>query len=305
MDIDSRLAVQGYDALEHYDFIVPPGQTLRLSERDPGFTGDVADERAAEEQLAALQSRLAKYQDMLQAREAHSLLVIFQAMDGAAKDGTVKAVFGNLDPQGVAVKAFKSPGGEELLHDYLWRFIRFLPEHGQIGVFNRSYYEEAVTPRIHPEQLDQQPPPVPGRPEEPWWERRYRQINNFEQYLADNGVLVLKFFLHLSHEKQRERLLERTTLPEKQWKFSSRDLEDRGHWDEFMQAYEDMLTHTSTKWAPWHVIPADHRWFTPVAIAGLVVDALARLDLSYPGPSDEEREEMDRARESLEREANS
>ena len=290
--------------MEHHQFILPSGQPLHLSERDPGFTGDLVDDQAANRRLRALQMRLARYQDMLLAQESHALLVILQAMDGAAKDGTIKTVFGNLDPQGVVVTGFKAPVGEELLHDYLWRFSRRLPERGQIGVFNRSYYEEVVTARIHPEQLADEhlPAPVADGADEAWWERRYRQINNFEQYLTENGVIVLKCFLHLSKEKQRERLLERTMLAEKQWKFSSRDMEDRSRWAAFMGAYEDMLTHTSTPWAPWYVVPADHRWFTPVAVAELVVELLAGLDLHYPEPDGAEREAMARARDLLERE---
>ena len=290
--------------MDPYGFIVPPGQSFRLKERDPAFTSNLVDEQAAQAHLRELHTSLTTYQDMLLAQESYAVLVVVQAMDGAAKDGTISAVFAHLDPQVVAVAAFKEPAGEEVRHDYLWRFNRQLPERGQIGVFNRSYYEEVVTTFVHPEQLDQQhlPDELRRPADEAWRERRYHQINNFERYLVENGIVVLKCFLHLSKDKQRERLLERTTRREKQWKFSPRDIEDRYRWDDFMHAYEETLNHTSTPWAPWYVIPADHRWFTPVAVAELVVDCLARLNLSYPEPGSEQREAIARAGHLLEHE---
>jgi len=285
-------------------FLVPAGERVRLKNYDPAFTGEFESEAEAETKIRRDCESLAKYQDKLLAEERQSLLLVFQAMDGAAKDGTISAVFAHLDPQGVAVAAFKEPAGEEVRHDYLWRFNRQLPERGQIGVFNRSYYEEVVTTFVHPEQLDQQhlPDELRRPADEAWRERRYHQINNFERYLVENGIVVLKCFLHLSKDKQRERLLERTTRREKQWKFSPRDIEDRYRWDDFMHAYEETLNHTSTPWAPWYVIPADHRWFTPVAVAELVVDCLARLNLSYPESGSEQREAIARAGHLLEHE---
>lgn len=285
-------------------FRVPAGRSLRLSRFDPGFTGGFTDAGAAEAKVRADCASLAQLQDILLAQESRALLLIFQGMDGAGKDGTIKLVMSSVDPQGCTVAALKRPTPLDLRHDYLWRFVRHLPERGKIGIFNRSYYEEVLRTRVHPEELKEQNlPPVPGeRGRDAIWKRRFREINNFEEHLAANGTILLKFFLHLSREKQKERLLERTSLDEKRWKFSPSDLADRRHWNAYMRAYQDALRNTSTRWAPWYVIPADHRWFSALAVAEIVVSTLKALRLTYPKGKPEERREMAKARRALERE---
>lgn len=280
-------------------FIVPPGKRVRLADRDPGFTGQFKNEEAAQPIIKQSFETLARYQDMLLAQETHALLVIVQAMDGSAKDGTIKQVMSNVDPQGCEAYNFKEPSDEELKHDYLWRFVKHLPERGHITVFNRSYYEEVLVTRVHPKQLEQQKLPAETKGKN-IWKRRFDEINNFEQYLVNNGTLVLKFFLHISKEGQRQRLLERMSLPEKKWKFSVSDIEERGYWDDYMKAYEDALTNTSTKQAPWYIIPAEHRWFASAAVAEVVVATLKSLKLSYPTMSKEEKQEMMKAKGKLE-----
>lgn len=245
---------------------------------------------------------LATLQDKFLAQGTHALLLIFQAMDGAGKDGTIKHVMSGVDPQGCAVTNFKRPAEKELKHDYLWRFIRELPERGQIGIFNRSYYEEVLVSRVHRERLDEQCLPPEVQKSKHLWRLRFTQINNFEQYLSENGIIPVKIFLHLSKEKQRERLLERTTLVEKRWKFSLDDIKDRALWDEYMRAYEDALTHTNTPRAPWHIIPADERWFSALAVAELIVHKLHALKLRYPHPSDEHRKELEKGKRMLKHE---
>ncbi len=222
-------------------------------------------------------------------------------MDGSAKDGTIKSVMSNVDPQGCEAHNFKEPSDEELGHDYLWRFVKHLPERGHITIFNRSYYEEVLSSRVHPERLDQQRLPAEAKGKN-IWKRRFDEINNFEQYLVENGTLVLKFFLHISKEGQRKRLLERMSLPEKKWKFSVSDIEERGYWDDYMHAYEDALNHTSTAQAPWYIIPAEHRWMASAAVAEVVVSTLKSLKLRYPTMSKEQRGEMMKAKEQLESE---
>ena len=246
---------------------------------------------------------LAALQDKLLAEGTHALLLIFQAMDGAGKDGTIKHVMSGLDPQGCTVKNFKQPTDKELKHDYLWRFVQELPERGKIGIFNRSYYEEVLATRDHSERLDEQCLPPEVYRSNSFWRQRFTQINNFEKYLSENGIIPVKIFLHLSKEKQRERLLERTTLIEKRWKFSLDDIEDRAYWNKYMKAYEDALTHTNTRHAPWHIIPADHRWFSALAVAELALHKLRALKLSYPHPTDEHREELAKGKRMLKREA--
>jgi PPK2 family polyphosphate:nucleotide phosphotransferase len=237
------------------------------------------------------------------AEERQSLLLIFQAMDGAGKDGTIKHVMSSIDPQGCVVTLNEKPGATELKHDYLWRFVRNLPKRGQIGIFNRSYYEEVLSTRIHPERLEDQQLPPRIRDSKGIWRQRFTQINNFEQYLTENGVHIMKFFLHLSKEKQRERLMERLEVPEKKWKFSMNDVAERGHWDEYMDAFEDTLTRTSTRDAPWYIVPADHRWFSALVVAELVVAKLKSLNLRYPAVSSDGKKEMEKARKLLAREA--
>jgi PPK2 family polyphosphate:nucleotide phosphotransferase len=288
--------------LKHHYFIVPPGKRVRLKDYDPAFTGKFQNEHEARERMRADCETLSRLQDKFLAQGTHALLLIFQAMDGAGKDGTIKYVMSGVDPQGCAAINFKRPGQQELKHDYLWRFIKELPERGQIGIFNRSYYEEVLVSRVHSDRLDEQCLPPAVQKSKSLWRQRFTQINNFEQYLSENGIIPVKIFLHISKEKQRERLLERTTLVEKRWKFSLDDIEDRAHWYEYMKAYEDALTHTTTRQAPWHIIPADHRWFSALAVAELVVHKLRALKLRYPHPTDEHRKELARGKRMLRRE---
>ncbi|HEX8148619.1 MAG TPA: PPK2 family polyphosphate kinase [Pyrinomonadaceae bacterium] len=284
-----------------HDFQVRPGSRPRLKNYDAAFTGGFADEDEAGAKIEADCGELASLQDRLMAEETHALLVILQAVDGSGKDGTIKHVASGLDPQGCTAVNFKKPSEAENRHDYLWRFHQQVPERGRITFFNRSYYEEVISPRIHPERLGEQKLPAGGRPKD-LWRRRMGEINNFEQYLTDNGVAVMKFFLHLSKEKQAERLLERTTEPAKRWKFSADDLEGRDLWDEHIKAHEEMLARTSTRAAPWYVIPADHRWFSALAVADLMARKLRSLKPRYPTVRGDEKKEMGAARRRLERE---
>jgi PPK2 family polyphosphate:nucleotide phosphotransferase len=231
--------------------------------------------------------------------EQESLLLIFQAMDGAGKDGTIKHVMSSIDPQGCKVTLSEKPGATEHKHDYLWRFVKHLPKRGQIGIFNRSYYEEVLSTRIHPERLEDQQLPPRIREARGIWRQRFAQINNFEQYLTENGIHVMKFFLHLSKEKQRERLLERLEVPEKKWKFSMNDIAERARWDEYMSAFEDAITQTSKRDAPWYIVPADHRWVSSSVVAELVVAKLKSLKLRYPQVSSDGKKEMEKARKLL------
>jgi PPK2 family polyphosphate:nucleotide phosphotransferase len=282
-----------------HDFLVRPGSRPRLKNYDTAFTGGYADEGAAGQKIEADCGELAGLQDKLMAEETHALLVILQAVDGSGKDGTIKHVASSLDPQGCTAVNFKKPSDAENRHDYLWRFHHEVPERGRITFFNRSYYEEIIAPRVRPERLGEQNLPADGRAKD-IWKRRMGEINNFEQYLTDNGVVILKFFLHLSKEKQVERLLERTEEPAKKWKFSAADLENRDLWDEHVKAHEEMLARTSTKAAPWHVVPADHRWFSALAVADLMVRKLRSLKPRYPAVRGEEKKEMEKARRRLE-----
>ena len=284
-----------------HDFLVRPGSRPRLKNYDPAYTGSFADESAARKKIEADLDELAQLQDKLMAVETRALLVILQALDGSGKDGTIKQVASSLDPQGCTAVNFKKPSQAENKHDYLWRFHQQTPERGRITFFNRSYYEEVISPRVHRERLEEQSLPPDSRTKN-IWKRRMGEINNFEQYLTDNGVVVLKFFLHLSHEKQAERLLERTQEPAKKWKFSASDLEDRALWDEQVKAYEEMLARTSTKAAPWRIVPADNRWFSAVVVADVMVRKLRSLKLRYPAIRGEEKREMENARRRLERE---
>jgi PPK2 family polyphosphate:nucleotide phosphotransferase len=283
------------------DFLVRPGSRPRLKRYDAAFTAGYAGGRAAAAKFEADLEELARLQDKLMARETHALLVLFQSIDGSGKDGTIKQVASRLDPQGCTAVNFKKPSDLENRHDYLWRFHREVPERGRITFFNRSYYEEMIAPRVRPERLGEQNLPTRAAPKN-IWRRRAREINDFEQYLAGNGVVVLKFFLHLSKAKQAERLLERTTDADKKWKFSAADLENRDLWRAHERAHEEMLARTSTRAAPWHVIPADNRWFTALAVADLMARKLRSLRLRYPSVAGDEKEEMERAGRRLARE---
>jgi PPK2 family polyphosphate:nucleotide phosphotransferase len=285
---------------KHYDFVVRPGSRPRLKDYDPAFTAGLGDESEAAEKIEDACGELGVLQDKLMAEETHALLVIFQAMDGSGKDGTIKHVASGLDPQGCTAHNFTEPSETENKHDYLWRFHKHVPERGRTTFFNRSYYEEVISTRVHPERLGEQNLPRGVRTKN-IWERRMTEINNFEQYLTDNGVVVLKFFLNLSKRKQAERLLERTEEPSKRWKFSASDMEDRALWGKHVKAHEEMLARTSTKAAPWHVIPADHRWFTALAVAELMLKKLRALRPKYPAVRGPEQKEMEEAGRRLRR----
>jgi len=274
-------------------FRVTDGSRFRLKDIDPGDTLNLKseDKPRAREALAAGIQTLASLQDMLYAQDRWGVLLIFQAMDAAGKDSAIKHVMSGVNPQGVEVYSFKAPSAEDLDHDYLWRCFKCLPARGRIGIFNRSYYEETLVVRVHPEILARQklPPELatPGI-----WKDRFQDIRNFERYLAGNGIAVRKFFLHVSKKEQKKRFLERVENPTKNWKFSADDLEERKFWDQYMEAYEDMIRHTAAPDAPWFVVPADNKWFTRVVIASAVIDALASLHLSYPELGKEKRKEL-------------
>lgn len=277
---------------------VPPGQRVKLKHHNPKWTGPLRDEETAKVLLADGVKQLAKEQSLLWAQDTYALLLIFQAMDAAGKDGTIRHVLSGVNPQGCQVYAFKAPSAEERDHTYLWRSMKALPERGRIGIHNRSYYEEVLVVRVRKDILASQQLPEdlkgPGI-----WKRRFREINNFERYLTDNGTVVLKFFLHVSKEEQRRRFLARIDEEDKNWKFEVGDAKDRDHWDEYMRAYEDMLSHTSTKAAPWHVVPADHKWFTRLAVAAIVCQSLKDLKLKYPTVTPKKKVELRQIRRLL------
>jgi PPK2 family polyphosphate:nucleotide phosphotransferase len=264
-------------------FRITKGEKFRLRDIDPADTlGYGSEEKPrSKEALAMGIEALAQMQDMLYAQDRWGVLLIFQAMDAAGKDGTIKHVMSGINPQGCQVFSFKSPSAEDLDHDFLWRCMKYLPERGRIGIFNRSYYEETLVVRVHAEFLAAQklPPEVVSKD---IWNQRFEDIRNFERYLTRNGVVVRKFFLHVSKAEQKRRFLERLENPEKNWKFSANDIKERAFWKDYTAAYEDMIRQTSTRDAPWYVVPADNKWFTRVAVAAAVVDTLASLDLKYP-----------------------
>ena len=288
--------------MDSAQFIYRPGGGAALAGFDPKFTGGVDGEDEARAWMEEAAGDIARYQDILMAHGDYGLLVLFQAMDGAGKDATIKHVMSAADPQGCEVKMFKEATEKEVRHDYLWRAVRALPARGQIGIFNRSYYEHVVAERVHPEKLERQHLPEEAAGEG-LWETRFRQINDFECYLFENGIHVLKFFLNISRDEQRKRLLERLDRPDKKWTFSAGDIEERGLWGEHMSAYEQAFERTSTEWAPWHIIPADSRWFARAAVASAVVAKLKSLHSEYPRLSEERERELAGARETLEKEA--
>ena len=287
--------------MKHGALIVPPGKKVRLKDFDPGDTGKYKSREQAQAKLETDISRLAEYQDILYAQNNYALLIIFQAMDAAGKDGTIKHVMSGVNPQGTQVYSFKTPSAEELDHDYLWRYHKAVPERGRIGIFNRSYYEEVLVVRVHPEFLQAQQLP-PATMKKDIWKMRFKEINDFERYLARNGVEILKFFLNVSREEQRIRFLARLDTPEKNWKFSVTDPVERAYWDDYMRCYEDALNHTSTENAPWYIIPADHKWFTHVVVADIIVEKLKSLKLKYPVLSRKERQHLLEAKALLENE---
>jgi len=288
---------------------VEPGTKVKLKDRDAGWTVTPEMRELSKDELKTRsheylersRKEIGDAQTHLYADDRYSVLMILQAMDTAGKDGTIKHVMSGVNPQGCQVFSFKKPSAEELDHTFLWRYTRALPERGRIGIFNRSYYEDVLIVKVHPELLG----PTPGHAKinEKFWNARYQDINHLEQHLVRNGTIVLKFFLHLSKKEQKNRLLERIDNPEKNWKFSPADLAERGFWKQYMSAYEDTLSRTSTEWAPWHIVPADHKWVARAIVGEVLVQTLARLDLRYPPTTKAQRAEMARARRRLVNEA--
>ena len=281
-------------------FRVANGKKFRLKDFDPAETLGLKSEAKprAQEALAVGVRALAELQDKLYAQDKWAVLLVFQAMDAAGKDGAIKHVMSGVNPQGCDVHSFKAPSAEEMDHDYLWRCMKVLPNRGHIGIFNRSYYEETLVVRVHPEFLGQQKLP-PELVTKKIWKQRFKDIRNFEQYLANNGIAVVKFFLNVSKKEQKRRFLERLEEPEKNWKFSSADLHERAYWDEYQQTYEDMIRNTATKHAPWYVVPADNKWFTRCVVAAAVIEALDRLDLDYPKVAPAKQKELLAAKAAL------
>jgi PPK2 family polyphosphate:nucleotide phosphotransferase len=281
-------------------FRVTDGSRFRLKDVDPGdtlqFTSE--DKPRAKEALAMGIDVLATMQDMLYAQDRWAVLLIFQAMDAAGKDGAIKHVMSGVNPQGCQVYSFKAPTSEDLDHDYLWRCLKCLPERGRIGIFNRSYYEETLVVRVHREFLEKQKLP-PSLITKNIWQERFQDIRSIERYLARNGVAICKFFLHVSKAEQKKRFLERLENPEKHWKFSANDAKERSFWNDYMNAYDDMIRQTATKNAPWYVVPADNKWFTRVVVAAAVIDMLTSLGLSYPKVGKARRRELAVARRAL------
>ena len=279
---------------------VTKGEKFRLKDHDPGDTMGFKSEAKprAKETLALGVSALAELQDVLYAQDKWAVLLIFQAMDAAGKDGAIKHVMSGVNPQGCQVHSFKAPSPEDLDHDYLWRAMKVLPNRGNIGIFNRSYYEETLIVRVHPELLNKQQLP-PELITKNIWKQRFGDIRNFESYLAHNGVAVCKFFLNVSKKEQKRRFLERLETPDKNWKFAAADMAEREYWDQYQDAYEDMIRNTAAKHAPWYVVPADNKWFTRVVVAAAVIDTLAALDLEYPKVSEDKLKELAAAKTAL------
>ena len=281
-------------------FEVTDGSGFRLKDVDPKNTLDLKseDRPRAKEALDMGVEVLAELQDVLYAQNQWSLLLIFQAMDAAGKDGAIKHVMSGVNPQGCEVSSFKAPSNEDLDHDYLWRCMKSLPERGRIGIFNRSYYEETLAVRVHPEFLGKQRLPEKVVTNN-IWKSRFEDISNFERYLTRNGTVIRKFFLHVSKDEQKNRFLERLDDPDKNWKFSANDAKERGYWGDYMNAYEQTIRHTATKYAPWYVVPADNKWFTRVVVAAAVIGALASLELAYPKVGKQKLEELKTVRQAL------
>ncbi|MDZ8106375.1 MAG: polyphosphate kinase 2 family protein [Nostoc sp. DedQUE12a] len=288
--------------MNHDAFIVPPGSKISLKKNyDPAYKTDFYQKVDALTKLKSDIERLANYQNILYAQNTYALLIIFQAMDAAGKDSTIKHVMSGVNPQGFQVFSFKGPSAEELDHDYLWRTTKALPERGRIGIFNRSYYEETLVVRVHPEMLKKQQ--LPKFPEgNQIWKQRFQEINNFEKYLVDNGVIILKFFLNVSKSEQKKRFLQRIEFPEKNWKFSASDVRERAFWNDYMDAYEEVFNQTSTKWAPWYIIPADRKWFTRLIVADIICTKLEELNLKYPTVTEEHKQQLLEAKRILEQE---
>jgi PPK2 family polyphosphate:nucleotide phosphotransferase len=280
-------------------FRIEHGKHFRLKDHDPGHTAGVRGKAQAEKLLEEGVLKLADLQDKLYAQDNWALLLVFQAMDAAGKDGVIKHVMSGVNPQGCQVYSFKAPSAEELDHDYMWRAMTRMPERGRIGIFNRSYYEEVLVVRVHPALLAAERIPADLITKDVWKER-FEDINSFERYLTRNGVMIRKFFLNVSKKEQKRRFLARLDEPEKNWKFSAADIKERACWDDYMDAFEEMIQHTATPEAPWHVIPADNKWFSRIAVAEAVIDTLESLNLSYPKVDEAKAKELAAARKLLE-----
>jgi len=289
--------------------LVRPGETVRVRDYDTHWAlsrrlkeqGEEAIKRRAEHALADSRERLTTAQRLLYADDRYSLLVVLQAMDGAGKDGTIRHVMSGLNPQGCQVFSFKQPSSEELDHNFLWRCMKSLPERGRIGIFNRSYYEEVLVVKVHEEWLERQRLPA-KRYDNKFWQQRYADINAFERHLVRNGTVILKFFLNISKREQKQRFLDRLDNSKKYWKFSAADLAERKYWNDYMRAYGEAFSATSTKWAPWYIIPADYKWAARTLIADIIATKIESLDLHYPAVSKVERRKLAQARRQLERE---
>jgi PPK2 family polyphosphate:nucleotide phosphotransferase len=279
-------------------FEVRHGGSFRLKDYDPGDILGIRSKEKANELLQQSVAVLQELQEKLYAQDQWAVLLIFQAMDAAGKDSLIKHVMSGVNPEGCDVASFKQPSAEELNHDFLWRTTRRLPERGKIGIFNRSYYEEVLVVRVHQEYLEKQHLP-PELLTKKIWKERFKDICNYEEYLTRNGVVIRKFFLHVSKEEQKRRFLDRLDEPEKNWKFSEADVHERQYWDDYMNAYEDMIQHTSTPDAPWYVIPADHKWFTHIAVSSAIIKTLEDLDLQFPKVDKERRKQLEAARQVL------
>ena len=284
-------------------FRVTPGSRVNLGKDfDPAFKAGVKKKKEGVALLESGVRLLSEYQARLAAQDTWGVLVVLQALDAAGKDGTIRHVMSGVNPQGVAVHSFKVPSPEELDHDFLWRYARCLPARGQIGIFNRSHYEEVLVVRVHSEILDRQKLPRSAKKGDVW-KRRYREINDWERYLTDNGFRIVKLFLNLSHEEQRTRFLRRLDLPDHNWKFSTADVTERARWDEYQNAFSQMLSHTSTEWAPWHVIPADRKWFARIGAGAVLADALMQIDPRFPTVTKQHRQALLEVKETLEAQA--
>lgn len=279
-------------------FRLKPGHKVQLQNYDPAWTGNKLAKQDADELMERNLKRLEDAQELLWASQQYALLIILQAMDAAGKDGLIKHVMSGVNPQGCEVVSFKQPSSEELRHDFLWRCSTRLPERGRIGIFNRSYYEEVLIVRVHPELLEKEQLPD-AKPGPALWERRFQDINHFEQHLTRNGTVILKFFLHISKKEQKRRFLARLENPEKYWKFSAADLAERSRWDDYMQAYEDALNATSTQDAPWYIIPSDHKWVARLLVSEILADTIQGLNLRWPQPTSQQKAALVKARKQL------
>jgi len=290
-------------------FRVDPGTKVNLKKYPTDWTGTSEARKLGKEAIKSRageileknRERLAEVQNLLYADDTYSVLIIFQALDAAGKDGTISHVMSGVNPQGCQVFSFKHPSAEELDHNFLWRYANRLPERGRIGIFNRSYYEEVLVVKVHPEILNAQKLPT-GKTGNKFWNERYEDINTFEQHLSRNGTIILKFFLHLSKDEQKRRFLERLDKPEKNWKFSAGDIAERGYWKEYQRAFEDAISETSTEWAPWYIIPADRKYVARALVADIITSTIKNLDLKYPKVTKEKMKELDEARKTLEKE---